>query len=800
MLDNAHLTIRVVEDKPNHDVIYSLIEAPDGTVYVGLCGETGKDGCYAQILKYNKQEGTFTTLVDLANVIRHPADDIRPPHSKLHTTFCMAKDGKLLASTHMTAPPLHEDAYHYWHIYNDPDRCYLGSHLIIYDPKTNHAEDFGVVMPKGGARWMTYNPEREEVYMTSFLTCHFHVVNLKTGEIKDIGRISEHDWLGPCYCPADGRVYTTDSQGFFLRYTPETGTMEKLPLYTPRPPLSSNEACGIFNLVPGNDGTKLYGSVWNTMRTFELDPLYGKYGRIRDYGLLGIEEESPTEHPIGKRFPRMLTVGKDNKLYVAANDYITRLEPPHLYSIDIDSGEKCDLGILGAEGFPKFGGACSIAASHDGSIYFGGNPTFGGITAMYIYNPDGKNLPLPDGYDKYRNPPPAKPNKWVPPLYHRVTRQDNAVFVSRGTFVIHEEGRNGMYPVIPRGEGVISALFQDPVSGTVFGTTCGSKPHFFSFVSCVDLLRSMTTFGNDGDICPAMTQAEDGKLYFGTCNPDNPGGLYMYDVPACRTTYMEMANCDRGEFMEYCTIPRGKMSQVNDCHLNLASLGTQEGIYALTAKGGCLYGLTKPGGIFFIYNLETKELRSHHIFRSLIQEQPNLSKILFQYGDGIYFSGHHGYLIRYDIPSDSFQETGLKIPCSPGREYLNCLDALTTADDGLFYGGTHADGYLFRLNLKENSLVNLGKPTGEGQIRAVTIGKDGILWGIAGRDKDLSHLFAYNPSTGDLSDRGIMRSKIPNTWIIHRANTMLTGLDGELYIGEHDTISHLVTYFPPIGK
>ena len=43
MLDNSHLTIRVIENKPTHDVIYSLIEAPDGTIYVGLCGETGKD-------------------------------------------------------------------------------------------------------------------------------------------------------------------------------------------------------------------------------------------------------------------------------------------------------------------------------------------------------------------------------------------------------------------------------------------------------------------------------------------------------------------------------------------------------------------------------------------------------------------------------------------------------------------------------------------------------------------------------------------------------------------------------------
>ena len=296
------------------------------------------------------------------------------------------------------------------------------------------------------------------------------------------------------------------------------------------------------------------------------------------------------------------------------------------------------------------------------------------------------------------------------------------------------------------------------------------------------------------------TCPEDGKLYFGTFNQTAPGALYMYDVPECRATYMNMACCDRGEFTNYSGMPQGKMGEVNHCQLDFASLGPQEGVYALTAVGNKLYGITKPGGFFFIYNTETGELRSHDIFRTLIQEQNNLSKILFTYEGGIYFSAHHGYIIRYDIASDAFQETGLKIPCGAGREYLNCLDALVSAGDGLFYGGTHGDGYIFRLNLKENTLVNLGKPTGEGQIRAMTLGRDGVIWGIAGRDKDLSHLFAYQPETGDISDMGIMRAKIPNTWIIHRADAMLTGLDGELYIGEHDDISHLVTYFPPVGK
>ena len=45
-----------------------------------------------------------------------------------------------------------------------------------------------------------------------------------------------------------------------------------------------------------------------------------------------------------------------------------------------------------------------------------------------------------------------------------------------------------------------------------------------------------------------------------------------------------------------------------------------------------------------------------------------------------------------------------------------------------------------------------------------------------------------------------MRAKIPSTWIVHRANPMITGLDGELYIGEHDDISHLMTYYPPMNS
>ena len=43
-----------------------------------------------------------------------------------------------------------------------------------------------------------------------------------------------------------------------------------------------------------------------------------------------------------------------------------------------------------------------------------------------------------------------------------------------------------------------------------------------------------------------------------------------------------------------------------------------------------------------------------------------------------------------------------------------------------------------------------------------------------------------------------MRARMPKTWIIHRADVMLIGLDGEIFIGENDDISHLAVFLPPV--
>jgi hypothetical protein len=58
-------------------------------------------------------------------------------------------------------------------------------------------------------------------------------------------------------------------------------------------------------------------------------------------------------------------------------------------------------------------------------------------------------------------------------------------------------------------------------------------------------------------------------------------------------------------------------------------------------------------------------------------------------------------------------------------------------------------------------------------------------------------LFRYDPSSGDMRDLGILRATLPDEWIGHVFNAILTGPNGEIYLGESDRISRLFTYFPP---
>jgi len=159
----------------------------------------------------------------------------------------------------------------------------------------------------------------------------------------------------------------------------------------------------------------------------------------------------------------------------------------------------------------------------------------------------------------------------------------------------------------------------------------------------------------------------------------------------------------------------------------------------------------------------------------------------------VWGSRDQGYLFKYDVKRDKLMDTDIQVPLMIGTEDAIIteipVDALTKDKNGLIYGGTYSDGYLFKFNPATGEVICLGKSIRQMRIRALAVGDDSMLYGIGGEDHGISKLFRYNPQTGDLRELGVIHQR---GWTIYRIDTMVCGPDGALYLGESSRISHLV--------
>lgn len=805
-IDPKLIAARVVEGAPRHDVIYAAATGLDGKIYLGLSTETYNPGVFARLLAYDPAADALEEIADLQKLLPEAGELQRHPHSKIHTSMCAGHDGKIYAVTHMTAPPAGEDYYHYWHVYNDPVRCFKGAHLIIHDPKTKTTTDFGIVSPKGGCRWLAYNPEREELYLTTFLTAHFMVIRLKTGEVKDLGRISQYDFMGPCYSAA-GFVYTTDCRGGILRYSPQDESIERLPVQIPDAPRRDSDQNGVFNFLPGADGVKLYGAAMRARRLFEYDPTIGKYGRIRDLGpaIAGDFVDDVTEFP----FIRAMAIGRDGRIYAGA--HYARDEQGNINSIaglmnmraniiavDPATGDKQDFGVMQAPGMPPILCPVAATAAADGAIYFTTWKVKSDLPLQVIaFNPAGvKQAPLalkPNSSAGAAGAAVADANP-VGQLYHLPCRADACVFVARGRVVARELGDFRNRPSLPRNECAITALAVAR-DGGLFGATSGNRSHLFYMTPLAGRTIPLNVLGAGPAVCRHLAMDAQGRLFAGITDGVE-GRLCMYDVPAQAAWMRGYDDVDRGEFSGRLLTPTGACVRLDDCGVPVPGEGLHS--MALDPVRGLIYGLSWPGGKFFIYDIASRQTEVKDIFAKHMVKRQNISRAILCYNGYVYFSGRHGYLIRYSPQDGDFVDSGLKIPCGAGREYLNAATAFTVTPAGRIFGGAAADGCLFRFDPEQSELINLGRPSMESCIAGLAAGRDGMVWGLSGGPEQLTHLFCHNPRTGEMRDCGIMRAKIPKTWVVHRAEAIVTGPDGELYIGENDAMSHLLIYCPNI--
>lgn len=377
--------------------------------------------------------------------------------------------------------------------------------------------------------------------------------------------------------------------------------------------------------------------------------------------------------------------------------------------------------------------------------------------------------------------PPHAPKTEVPVLSvapagdHSVLHRAKAFpFVSEGSVYAFALREYLVEPSILPGESAVAALCAT-AAGLTYGLTCGQRSHLFYFhpgfgVCDVGIVSDKPVSGG------ALLRLADGNVLGGFWGPEG-GGLFRHDGAV-----------EMGQGMEQF---RGLKSGVES--LPLPEPG--EGIAALAGPDydGFVFALTLPGGLLLRIDPATGAAET-------VARIEQAAPVLVNTMHGPLLGAHaEGRLWQYSSASGELTALEAFAPCQQGKRYAAGVASLLLAGDGLIYGGTSTDGFLFTYDWFSGTVTNLGKPGRQSHVRALVEGHDGHIYGLVEEPQGLAHLFRWDRSTRSFTDLGVLNAAFPESWIAHSLGSMCVGRGGELFIGETDSLSHLFIYYPPIG-
>ena len=336
---------------------------------------------------------------------------------------------------------------------------------------------------------------------------------------------------------------------------------------------------------------------------------------------------------------------------------------------------------------------------------------------------------------------------------------------------------------IPPGECAITSLAVGP-GGTVFGATSGARSHLFRYpgvssdegvydtgiIEGARGVRRSLVAASDGTVLGGISEAADGKkegclFRAGEHRVKLGGGLFRSE----------------GWQIEMLPAP-----VPGECVAALAIDRHRDIAYGLSSESGTLFSVGISSGKV---SLKGKVTEAGDVSHALVCDRRGK----------LYGAGPLGRLFRFDPDKDEIENLPLSLPSVAGRQFYNRLDsAALDPSSGLIYGGGSADGIIFAFDPEELTIRSLGKVIAEARCRAITVGLDGRVYGVAGEPDGMAHLFCYDPEVHELRDLGIPHATSERSWHGYEFDAACTGPNGEIYLGESDRISHFFIYFPPI--
>lgn len=352
-------------------------------------------------------------------------------------------------------------------------------------------------------------------------------------------------------------------------------------------------------------------------------------------------------------------------------------------------------------------------------------------------------------------------------------REGGFAFISEGSLALRELGHYGVTKPIPNGESAITSLITGKGCKKIYGATSGRKSHLFYYDSspAAEHVVDIGILGKDSG-CRNLMADKDGVIY-GIVNPS--GRIFRY--------------APEGEYSLIWTY------KVNKIEFFRRAVGEEVSAAVLEPVSNVIYGITKKTSKLFAFDIKKESLK---IIKK-IERAGKSNAIAIDKKGNIFGACKNGFLFRYSIADDRLDILDIQLPSPKGMEYLNYVDSLAYDGDESIYGGTTL-GTIFRLNTSTLKLIGYGRPVIDHRIRALVIGRDGIIYGCAGAPEKNSHLFKLNPEDGEVKDIGIPMVHFPKNWICYDISALAVGKNGEIYIGQSERVSYFLIYYPPVKK
>lgn len=376
---------------------------------------------------------------------------------------------------------------------------------------------------------------------------------------------------------------------------------------------------------------------------------------------------------------------------------------------------------------------------------------------------------------------------------------------------------------IPADNTPIASLLSHS-NGKVYGATSGKQSYLFVYDYLTNKVFPLGKIPGSSGVHNSLVEGADGEIYIGTglnelallnLSKEVPHGRRTIEYQLWNDIKARYNGFEGGRLFVYepstgdkqVYLPEDK-AQVTD--LGIAVPGNSIYALAMSADKKKIYGISYPDALFFEYDIKAKTHKTHVPWLTIKsyagpeRSWRSVPRALTCTPDGRVFSSGDNGLIHYFDPSDKkIHATTMRIPgeywITQKYEGFPVVEQLLQDGDGSLLGST-SDGFIFRIDATLQKLKSLGKPMVERRVRAMTIGKDRLLYMICGEKDNVNRLFAYDLSdnNGGYSDYGVLGVDRSPYYakIGYQFDAMCTAADGTIFIGESDRRAKLFFYVP----